>query len=264
MGPASSASPSAAVRLEYHVAGGRLLAEGDPLWFSIEGMAPGWDRVKVASPALQEPIFLAPVKKGARQSMELDEVAAPRIRPGLPAGTYPVKATSHGRTVATMSLRVAAKDAAEIYRFVIGPTKAFPGSDTPAPVRPGSDVRVVLTDLRPASEDSLTVRSPIFDGTVTIRTDSADDPGCKCDDPGTVYAGHARVREDVPEGRYTLTVVSHHGRQTTKQHVTVAGAPVDHGPSWTVTGAVAAAGAALAAGGVIAVRRRSRTTASSE
>ncbi|WP_316750025.1 hypothetical protein [Streptomyces herbicida] len=262
-GPALSGSPSAAVRLEYHVPGGRLLAAGESLWFSIEGMAPGWDRVKVASPALQKPIFLAPVKKGARESMELDEVAEPRIRPGLRAGTYPVTATSHGRTVATASLQVAAQDGAEVYRFVIGPTDAFPGSDTSAPVRPGSDVRVVLTDLRPASEDSLTVRSPIFSGPVTIETDSADDPGCKCDDGGTVYAGHARVRESVPEGRYTLTVVSHHGRQTTKQHVTVAGTPVDLGPSWMVTGAVAAGGTALAAGRVIAVRRRSRTTASS-
>ncbi|MFJ3231512.1 hypothetical protein [Streptomyces sp. NPDC086787] len=256
-GPAPSGSPSAAVRLEYYVPGNRLLVAGDQIGFAVEGMAPGWDRVRVTSPALQAPVRLAPVKRGARESMELDGATAPRIRPGLRAGTYPFTATSHGRTVATLRLKVASEDTAEIYRFVVGPTNAHPGSDTPASVRPGTDVRVLLTDLRPASEDALTVRSPIFSDPVTITTGSTDDPGCKCDDPGTVYAGHARVRADVPEGRYTVTVVSHHGRQTTRQHVTVSGEPVGHGPSWTAVGAVAAAGAALAAGVAIAVRRRS-------
>ncbi|MFF8989028.1 hypothetical protein ACF09H_03455 [Streptomyces sp. NPDC014983] len=263
-GRASSGSPAPGVRLEYHVPGGRLLTAGDPLWFSIDGMAPGWDRVTVASLALEKPVFLVPVRKGARQSTELDEIAAPLVRPGLRAGTYPVTATSHGRTVATARLRVAAADAAEISRFVIGPTNRLPGGDTPAPVRPGSDVRLVLVDLRPASEDSLTVRSPIFAGPVTIRTGSADDPGCKCDDPGTVYAGHARVRGDVPAGRYPLTAVSHHGRQTTERHVTVVGAPAGHGGGHgPAIGAAATAGAVLVAGAVVAVRRRARATASS-
>ncbi|MGV4926512.1 hypothetical protein K2224_14735 [Streptomyces sp. BHT-5-2] len=76
--------------------------------------------------------------------------------------------------------------------------------------------------------------------------------------PRSTWSAGESWREDAPQGRYTLTVVSHHGRQTTKQHVTVVGAPVGHGPSWTVPGAVAAA---RTAGGVIAVRRRSRTTA---
>ncbi len=257
--PSAARGPSTAARLEYHVPQGRTPEAGDELWFSIEGMPPGWDRVEVTSPALQEPITLTPVKKGSTQSVQTNEPGtAHRVRPGLRAGTYPVTATSHGRTVATARLKVAAEGAAEISRFVIGPTDAFPGGDTPAPVRPGSDVRLVLTDLRAApGEDSLTVTSPLFDGPVTIKTDSADDPGCKCDDGGTVYAGHTRLRDDVPKGRYTLTVVSHRGRQTTKQQVTVAGEPVAHGPSWAITGAAAVAGLAVAAGGVIAVRRRS-------
>lgn len=263
-GRAASGSPTPAVRLEYHVPGGRLLAAGDPLWFSIDGMAPGWDRVTVTSPALERPVFLAPVRKGATRSTELDEIAAPVVRPGLRAGTYPVTAAAHGRTVATASLEVAAADAAEISRFVVGPATELPGGDTSAPVRPGSAVRLVLVDLRPAPEESLTVRSPIFDGPVTIRTGSADDPGCKCDDPGTVYAGHARVRKDVPAGRYPLTAVSHHGRQTTERHVTVLGAPAGHGgDSRPAIAAAAAAGAVLVLGAVVVVRRRARATASS-
>ncbi len=253
--PAPSGSPSAGIRLEYHVMGSLVSGDSEPE-FRVEGMAPGWDTVEVTSPALDKPIILVPLKKGARESRVLGWAG---IRSGLRAGTYPFTATSHGRTVATVNLKVAAEGPAEIRRFVIGPQKAV--SNAPAPIRPGTDVRVILTVQGPALGDSLTVRSPIFSDPMTITTNSADDPGCKCDDGGTVYAGHARVREDVPEGRYTLTVVSHHGKQIPKQHVTIAGAPIEHGPSWIVPGAIAA-GAALAVGGVITVRRRSRTTAS--
>lgn len=257
--PASGGSPSAAVRLEYHVPQGNTPEAGDGLWFSIEGMPSGWDKVKVTSPALEKPITLAPVMKGSTQSVQVNEPGAePRIRSHLHAGTYPVTATSHGRTVAVARLRVKAEGAAQIDRFVIGPRDALPGSAEPASLRPGSDARVVLTDLRAApGEDSLTVRSPIFAAPLTIRTDSPDDPGCKCDDGGTVYAGHGQVRGDVPEGRYTVTVVSHHGQQTTKQHVLIAGRPVRNGgSSWAVTGGAVAAGLALAFGGGLVMRRR--------
>ncbi|WP_330343050.1 hypothetical protein [Streptomyces sp. NBC_00557] len=236
------------------------LEAGDDISFSLEGMPPGWDRVEVTSPALQEPIPLTPLKKGSTQSVQVDAPGTDhRVRSGLRAGTYPVTATSHGRTIATAQLKVLAENAAQIYRLVIGPRNASPGSGTPASLRPGSEVRVVLTDLRAApGEDSLTATSPIFKGPLTIRTGSPDDPGCKCDDPGTVYAGHGQLRRDVSDGRYTVTVVSHHGQQTTKQHVTIAGQPVadGSGPSWAVAGGVAAAGLALASGGALAVRRR--------
>ncbi|MEU6773290.1 hypothetical protein [Streptomyces sp. NPDC046759] len=257
--PAPGAGPSPGVRLAYHVAQGSALEAGDALWFSLEGMPPGWDKAEVTSPALQEPITLTPVQKGTTQSVQVDgEGTQHRIRSGLRPGTYPATATSHGRTVATARLEVAAENSARIDRFVIGPRDALPGSGTPASLRPGSDVRVVLTDLRPApGENSLTVTSPVFGGPLTIRTDSPDNPGCTCDDDGTVYAGHARLRGDVRDGRYTVTVVSHHGQRTTKQHVTIAGRTVtDGGPSWAVTGGVAAAGLALASGGVFTVRRR--------
>ncbi|MFJ3335132.1 hypothetical protein [Streptomyces sp. NPDC086766] len=258
-GPAPGGSPSAAVWLEYHVPQGNTLEAGDALWFSIEGMPPGWDKVEVTSPALRQPITLAPLRKGSTQSVQVNEAGTEhRVRSGLRPGTYPVVATSHGRTVATARLEVAAEGSAQIDRFVLGPRDAFPGGDEPASLRPGSDVRVVLTDLRAApGEKYLTVTSPIFKGPLTIKTDSPEDPGCKCDDGGTVYAGHARLRGDVPDGRYTVTVVSHHGRQTTEQHVTVAGRPVTDGrPSWAVAAGAAAAGLALASGGAFAARRR--------
>lgn len=258
--PAPGGRPSPAVRLQYHVAQNLALEAGDAIWFSLDGMPPGWDKVEVTSPALHEPIPLTPLKKGSTQSVQVDAPGTDhRVRSGLRAGTYPVTATSHGRTIATAQLKVTAENSAQIYRFVIGPRDASPGRGTPASLRPGSDVRVVLTDLRAApGEDSLTVTSPIFKGPLRIKTDSADDPGCKCDDPGTVYAGHGQLRGDVPNGRYTVTVVSHHGQQTTKQHVTIAGQPVADGggPSWAVTGGVAATGLALASGGAFAVRRR--------
>lgn len=263
--PAVTGSPSAGARLEYFVSQGRSLEAGDTLWFGIEGMPAGWDVVTVTSPALVEPITLKPWRQGARQSVQVDGPRSRhRIRSGLHAGTYPATATSHGRTVATARLKVTAEGSAEIGRFVIGPEDAFPGSGSPADVRPGSEVRVVLTDLRPApDENSLTVTSPIFNGPLTIRTGSADDPGCKCDDGSTLYAGHTRVRDDMHKGRYTLTVVSHHGRQTTRQRVTVTGKPVAHDRPWMLAGSVAAAGMALAAGGGIALRRRARGSAAS-
>lgn len=254
------ASPAPGVRLEYHVSQNLALEAGDAIWFSLDGMPPGWDKVEVTSPALQEPITLTPLKKGSAQSVQVDGPGTDhRVRSGLRAGTYPVTATSHGRTIATAQLKVLAENTAQIYRFVIGPRNASPGRGTPASLRPGSDVRVVLTDLRAApGEDSLTVTSPIFKGPLTIKTDSPDNPGCKCDDGGTVYAGHGELRGDVPSGSYTVSVVSHHGQQTTKQHVTIAGRPVANGDgtSWAVTGGVAAAGLALASGGAFAARRR--------
>jgi hypothetical protein len=263
VGPTATGSPSAAAHLEYFVSQDRLLEAGDALWFSIDGMPPGWDVVTVTSPALVEPITLTPRKKGAVQSVQLDGPGSRhRLRAGLGAGIYPVTATSHGRIVATARLKVAAEGSAEIGRFVIGPKDAFPGTNSPSAVRPGSEVLVVLTDLRPATgEDALTVTSPIFNGPLTIRTGSPDDPGCKCDDGATLYAGHTRVRDDIPKGHYTLTVVSHHGRQTTRQRVTVAGERVVHEHPWTVSGAVAAGALALAAGGGIAFVRRSRRAA---
>ncbi|WP_244189466.1 hypothetical protein [Streptomyces incarnatus] len=260
MASAEGASQAPGVRLEYYVNQNLPLEAGDAISFSLEGMPPGWDKVEVTSPALQEPIILTPLKKGSAQSVQVEAPGTDhRVRPGLRAGTYPVTATSHGRTVATTQLKVLAENTAQIYRFVIGPRNASPGYGTPASLRPGSDVRVVLTDLRPApGENSLTVTSPIFKGPLTIKTDSPDDPGCKCDDGGTVYAGHGQLRGDVPGGRYTVTVVSHHGQQTTKQHVVIAGRPVadGDGTSWAVTGGVAATGLALASGGAFAVRRR--------
>ncbi|MEU0059928.1 hypothetical protein [Streptomyces sp. NPDC006334] len=263
--PPRADGPSTAVRLDYHVPQGRTLEAGDTLWFSVQGMPPGWDRVEITSPALVRPITLTPLKKGSTESVQTNKAGTDhRIRPGLRPGAYTATATSHGRTVATTRLKVTAEGSAEIGRFVIGPPDAFPGGEESAPVRPGSGVRLVLTDLRAApGENSVTVSSPVFDTPVTLTTGSADAPGCKCDDGGTVYAGHARLRGDVPEGRYPVTALSHHGRQTTNRQLTVTGEPLPHGPSRTTVATAAAAAAALASAGVLVVRRRSRRAAAS-
>ncbi|MEU0677654.1 hypothetical protein ABZ330_33150 [Streptomyces sp. NPDC006172] len=261
--PPRADGPSTAVRLDYHVPQGTTLEAGDPLWFSVRGMPPGWDTVEITSPALVEPITLTPLEKGSTESVQTNKAGTEhRIRPGLRPGVYPATATSHGRTLATTRLEVVAEGSAQISRFVIGPADAFPGTDVSAAVRPGSDVRLVLTDLRAApGEDSVTVSSPVFDAPVTLTTGSPDDPGCKCDDGGTVYAGHARLRDDVPEGRYAVTALSHHGRETTNRQLTVTGKPVPHGPSRTAVATAAATAAALAFAAVLAWRRRSRRSA---
>lgn len=259
--PSTSGSQVPAARLEYFVSQDGLLEAGDAVSFSVEGMPRGWDRVTVTSPALVEPGTLVPGKKGSTRSAQ---AGSSHVRAGLRAGTYPVTATSHGRVVATARLKVAAKGSAVIGRFVISPKDAIPGRDSPARVRPGSEVVVVLTDHRAApGEESLTVTSPVFDEPLTIRTDSEDDPGCKCDDGATLWAGHTRVRDNIPQGRYTLTVVSHHGQQTTRQDVTVAGEPVTHGRPWVFTGAVVAGVLVLIAGGAVARLRRAHTAAAS-
>ncbi|WP_444477824.1 hypothetical protein [Streptomyces inhibens] len=258
MAAAAGGNPSGGPRLMYFGNQGRV-ENGEPVWFSIEGLRAGWDTVTVRSPALVEPIRLTPAKKGSAQSAQVDAPGSHhRIRGDIAPGMYPVTATAHGRTVATTRLKVTARGSAMIGRFVIGPKDAFPGSDTPADVRPGGEVLVVLTDRQPASgEDVLTVTSPVFDGRVAIRRDSADDPGCKCDDGATVYAGRATVRGDVLAGTHPLTVISHHGRQTTTRQVTVAGEPVGQGRPWLV-GGIAAGVLALAAGGWVLLRRRDR------
>ncbi|MEU8589224.1 hypothetical protein AB0C59_19790 [Streptomyces sp. NPDC048664] len=260
--PATGSAARSAARLDYFVSEDGLLEPGDALWFSIEGMPRGWDRVTVTSPALVEPVTLTPRHKGATQSRGTAEAGSHHVRSGLRAGSYPVTATSGGRVVATARIKVAAKGSAVIGRFDIRPKGASPGDASSAPVRPGGEVVVVLTDLRAApGEDALTVTSPVFGAPLTIRTDSEDDPGCKCDDGATLYAGHTRLRHDVAQGRYPLTVVSHHGTQTTRRLVTVTGAPAGRGRSWMVPGAVLAGALALTAGAAAArLRRAHRAT----
>ncbi|WP_226599086.1 hypothetical protein [Streptomyces violascens] len=173
-------------------------------------------------------------------------------------------ATSNGRTVATANLTVVPVAPADIARFVAGPKGGRLGIDDSTPrvtVRPGSDIVVLLADYHPArNEDALTVKSEAFEGPPTIRTGNSDDPGCKCDDGATVYAGDITLRTDVPVGTYPLTVVSHHGQQTSTAQLKVAGAPVRHYQPWLIGGVVVVL---AAVGGAVLVRRRRKTTATS-
>ncbi|MGV4928191.1 hypothetical protein K2224_38075 (plasmid) [Streptomyces sp. BHT-5-2] len=258
-----SAAPGAAAASGPHLSytggapGVRVEVNG-PVEFEVAGMPAGTDEVTVTSPALIEPVPLTPLGKG---SVQFVQTGAPgtrhRIRGDIAPGTYPVTATSHGRIVATARMAVVAEGPAVIGRFVVGDAKRpLPGDGERSAVRPGSDVIVVLTDRQPAAgETSLTVKSPLFDGPLTLR-EGEDDPGCKCDDGSRLFGGHTAVRDDIPAGRYLMTVVSHHGQETTTRQVTVAGPPVPHSrPPWLIGGGVALSLVALAS---LAVRRQRR------
>ncbi|MET9364584.1 hypothetical protein ABZX93_27205 [Streptomyces sp. NPDC006632] len=150
-------------------------------------------------------------------------------------------ATSDGRVVASANLTVTAPAPAEITRFVAGHGGTPLGVDDATPkvvVRPGSTVVVLLADVHAAgNENALTVTSPAFPGPLTIKTDSPDDPGCRCDDGSTVYAGHTALRTDLPVGTYRITVTSHHGQSTSTAELKVAGSPEKHYWPWLISGA---------------------------
>ncbi|WP_239010134.1 hypothetical protein [Streptomyces sp. 769] len=264
-----SAAPGAAAAGGPHllyagaVPGARIEVNG-PVAFDIVGMPAGTDEVTVTSPALVEPVPLTPLRKGSVEFVQTDAPGTRhRIRGDIAPGTYPATATSHGRTVATARIPVVAEGSAMIGRFVIGDAKRpLPAEGDRSAVRPGSDVIVVLTDGQPAAgETSLTVKSPLFDGPLTLRK-GEDDPGCKCDDGSTLYGGHTTVRDDIPAGRYPMTAVSHHGQETTTRQVTVAGPPVPHSRlPWLIGGGAAVALMVLASVAVRRGRRKRRAAA---
>lgn len=214
----------------------------------IAGMPAGWSQVTVTSPALAEPVRLTPVEKGAPDSALLQQSGQGyRIRSDIAPGTYTLTAKRDDRTVATAQLTVTAQAGAEIGRFDV----------TPETARPGGTVVVVLTDLSAApDEDSLTVTFPALQRPLTITRHSPDDPGRKGDDGSTVYAGHGTLRDDISSGRYTLTVVSHHGQHTSRQRLTVAGEPVNHSRPWMIGGAITAA--LVVAGAAVVLYRKRR------
>ncbi|WP_330333343.1 hypothetical protein OHS33_28935 [Streptomyces sp. NBC_00536] len=269
--PSPSASPSAsATGAPVSEAGPRLgfsgpfaqIETGGQIWIGLEGMPEGWKEAVVSSPALAEPVPFVPEPGGQPGTgRAADPARTYRVRADIAPGTYPVTASSEGRTVATATLTVIEPGSADITRFVLGPRGKFIGGDASVAVRPGAEALVVLTDYRAADgERSVVVKSPVFDGPVTLTRNSPEDPGCKCDDGGTVYAGHGRVRRATAAGTYPMTAVSHHGKETTTRQVTIAGDPVPDRMPWLIGGAGAAALLVLAAvtGTVFARRRRNK------
>lgn len=259
--PSPSAGMSSGVQAGPHLnlLRGPVEPVGGGVWIKIEGMPPGWDTVTVTSPALTESIRLVPKEKGSTESSEAQKGAGAAIRGDIAPGRYALTATSHGHTVATAELTVKPQDPAIIGRFVAGPKGGNLGSADSTPnvtVRPGAEIVVLLADaLAAPDEESLTVKSPALPVHLTIKKDSPDDPGCKCDDGSTVYAGHATVRDDLRPGTYTLTVVSHHGQSTSTARLKVAGEPVTSWRPWLIG---AAAVLALAMAGGFALRHRRR------
>ncbi len=226
---------------------------------SITGMSSGWQAVTVTSPALKRPIRLTPRRPGASESKRYPYGTGGGLREEIPPWTYPMTATSDGRVVASANLTVTAPAPAEITRFVAGRTGTPLGVDDATPkvvVRPGVTIVVLLADVHAArNEDALTVKSPAFRMPLTIKTDSPDDPGCKCTDGTTVYAGHTALRPDLPAGTYRITVTSHHGQNTSTAELKVAGPPEGRSRPWLITGAVVL----VLAGAGFTIRRSRRS-----
>ncbi|MFJ7204395.1 hypothetical protein ACIQWR_12780 [Streptomyces sp. NPDC098789] len=243
----------------------QLVETGGPIWIGVAGMPEGWTEAVASSPALVEPVPLAPEPPGLPggepgNGRPADQEHTYRVRADIAPGTYTVTLTSGGRPVATAPLTVVAPGSADIRRFVLGPREEFLGGDASVAVRPGAEAVVVLTDDRAADgENSLLVKSPVFERPLKIVRGGPDDPGCKCDDGGTVFSGHARVRHGVRPGTYDMTVVSHHGKETTTRRVTIAGEPVTDPKPWLIGGGAAAGLLVLAAVvRTVIVRRRRR------
>ncbi|MGP9016921.1 hypothetical protein ACT1U9_00745 [Streptomyces sp. BR1] len=254
--PAPTASASAASRPQLDFFSGNRVEAGDSFGVGIRNMPAGWDEVTVTSPALAKPIHLTPEGKGSRDSALVPARGGYPVRADAAPGTYTLTATSHGRAVATAPLEVAPVNSLTVRRFGVLTHSTRMGD----PVRPGSKVVVVLADEHFAeSGGSRVVRSPAFEHDVTIRTDSPDDPGCKCDDGSTLYAGHINLRHDLRPGTYPLTVMAGHGHRPVTAEVTVAGEPVSHSGPWLIAGAAAGA-LALGTVGVLRQRARRRRT----
>ncbi|MFI9722388.1 hypothetical protein ACIHFE_22470 [Streptomyces sp. NPDC052396] len=223
---------------------------GGSIGLRVLGMPSPWDEVTVTSPALQRTARLTPKSAGSPDSTEVyGPEQMQRLRADLRPGSYRLTAASHGRTVAVTDLTVTAQAKARINSF-----EAWPKAK-----HPGSRVTLCLIDEQAApDEKSLTATSPAFDGPVKLTADSADDNACQsADGSDTLYSGHATVASGLAADTYPVTVVSHHGGNTSTQKITVtrdAAKSSDDWPLWATAGG--AASLALVAVLVITVRRR--------
>ncbi|MEU2872822.1 hypothetical protein ABZ769_27040 [Streptomyces olivoreticuli] len=103
---------------------------------------------------------------------------------------------------------------------------------------------------------------------MTLRVDSDEDPQLRKDEASVVHAGRLRLRADLPEGIYPVTVRVHGGRYSVTQNLIVRGTPVHAPPAatdrftpwlWAGLGIVPVGLTAVA---VLAVRRRRRRNSS--
>ncbi|MFF9406421.1 hypothetical protein ACF1B0_12985 [Streptomyces anandii] len=187
---------------------------GDSIGLRILGMPSSWDEVVVTSPALRKPARLTPKSKGAADSAEVyGPGQMQRLRSDIKPGAYILTATFHGRTVATARLTVTAQADARIVSFQVWARGK--GSD--------SSVTICLIDEQAApDEPSLVAKSPAFPGPVTLTsTGSAADSCPTADGSDTLYSGRVPLRTGLAAGSYPVTVISHHGRHTSTQEITI-------------------------------------------
>ncbi|GHI06200.1 hypothetical protein AQI88_40085 [Streptomyces cellostaticus] len=235
-------------------------AVGDSIGLRILGMPSSWNEVTVTSPALRKPARLTPKSRGATDSAEVYGPGQMQwLRSDITPGTYTLTAAFHGRTVATTHVKVTAQADARIFRFTVWPQSA----------RSGSRAMICFIDERAApDEKSLVATSPAFHGAARLTTDGADDNSCPtADGSDTLYSGHVTLRSGLAAGSYQVKVVSHHGRNTSTQKITVpadarasrpgAGSRADSsddGLLWAASGGAAC----LALVGVVAYTMRRR------
>ncbi|MGA5134573.1 hypothetical protein QZH56_22580 [Streptomyces olivoreticuli] len=212
-----------------------VMRPGERLWMAYDDLFPGetGTSFEARSPAFPEPVRLAHDPAGTDWNN-------PRLFSGgldLPAsvkdGTYKVTLTGPGgRTVEEKPLVIRAARPGD--RDYVGRARGPAFFDTSArsgperarthghTVPPGGTVNVLWRDGAPdpGEEDRLTATSPAFEHPVPLRRDESK----AGDGDSPRYYGPAHIRRGLGEGRYPVTVVSHHGRVRKIGQLVVTGA----------------------------------------
>ncbi|KNB51017.1 hypothetical protein AC230_17870 [Streptomyces caatingaensis] len=204
----------------------------------LSGMAPGWDKVTIDSDPRSKSLFLGPfdVSPRDRRATENADEYGQHVT-GEP-GRYRVTAHYRGREVASTEITVEnAPHADYLYRFDVYPRGgSVTGPAAEHRVHPGATA-VMSVGVFSSGPKALQARSSAFEQPVALRTGTDDDPQLRSDDGFVkVYAGHIRLRRDLPEGIYPVTVSSGRGLPTVTQNLIVSGRPVSapsDSPRWS-------------------------------
>ncbi len=209
-------------------ASGDVTRPGERVSLEFDDLYPGerGTDFTVRSAALPGPVRL--VHEDSMVFNPRDFEAWPELRPVLADGTYTFELYGpHGRRVAEKRLKVRASRPgdADYLGKTYGPEFFDPGKGYSGGthnfrgIGAGRQVAVMLHDENPdpGEETRLTATSPAFTGVLHLRHD--DTKGADGDDPR--FLGTATVRSGLTPGRYPVTIVSHHGRVTNTEYLTV-------------------------------------------
>ncbi|MGK5640791.1 hypothetical protein ACSNOK_21125 [Streptomyces sp. URMC 126] len=234
--PPTPASPTAAARARLEVFGlgphGHTPVRAGALAaVRLSGMPSGWDKATIrARPADPNDglSYLFPnqtevAPRDGRATESADEYG--RYTTDCP-GRYVVTAYYHDQPVASTEVTVEKTPYSDyVRRFDVYPRYVTDPTDPAAQahrVRPGAEAAVSLA-VDDDGAGTLQAKSPAFEHPLDLRMHTSDDPGLRQDDENGpyVYAGHIRLRRNLPEGTYPVTVSSHGGRQSVTQNLIV-------------------------------------------